>query len=62
MVSSVVGLVLVILSLTKLLVLPLLDLTPIAIAVVVYVVVSLLDKNKDPQMLAEFDVYRKLPD
>lgn len=44
-VSSVVGLVLVVLSLTKILVLPLLDLTPIAIAVVVYVVVSLLDKE-----------------
>ena len=44
-VSSVVGLVLVVLSLTKILVLPLLDLPPIAIAVVVYVVVSLLDKE-----------------
>ena len=44
-VSSVVGLVLVILSLSKILVLPLLDLTPIAIAVVVYMVVSLLDKE-----------------
>lgn len=44
-VSSVVGLVLVVLSLTKILVLPLLDLTPIAVAVVVYVVVSLLDKE-----------------
>ena len=44
-VSSVVGLVLVVLSLTKILVLPLLDLTPIAIAVVVYVVVCLLDKE-----------------
>ena len=44
-VSSVVGLVLVVLSLTNILVLPLLDLTPIAVAVVVYVVVSLLDKE-----------------
>ena len=44
-VSSVVGLVLVVLSLTKILVLPQLDLTPIAITVVVYVVVSLLDKE-----------------
>ena len=43
--SSVVGLVLVVLSLTKILVLPLLDLTPVAIALVVYVVVSLLDKE-----------------
>lgn len=32
------------------------------LCLVVTVVVSLLDKNKDPQMLAEFDVYRKLPD
>ena len=44
-VSSVVGLVLVILSLTKILVLPLLDLTPVVIALVIYVVVSLLDKE-----------------
>ena len=44
-VSSVVGLVLVVLSLTNILVLPLLDLTPIAVAVVVYVVVSRLDKE-----------------
>ena len=43
--SSIVGLVLVILSMTKILVLPLLDLTPIAIAIVVYVVVSLTDKS-----------------
>lgn len=32
------------------------------LCLVVTVVVSLLDKNKDPQMLAEFDAYRKLPD
>ena len=43
--SSVVGLILVVLSLTKILVLPLLDLTPVAIALVVYVVVSLLDRE-----------------
>lgn len=32
------------------------------LCLVVMVVVSLLDKNKDPEMLAEFDAYRKLPD
>lgn len=32
------------------------------LCLVVTVVVSLLDKNKDPEMLAEFDAYRKLPD
>lgn len=43
--SSIVGLVLVILSLSNVLVLPLLDLTPVVIATVVYVVVSLTDKS-----------------
>ncbi|MBQ8560527.1 MAG: sodium:proline symporter, partial [Spirochaetaceae bacterium] len=32
------------------------------LCLVATVVVSLLDKNKDSQMLAEFDAYRKLPD
>lgn len=44
-VSSMVGLVLVILSLTNILALPLLDLTPIAVAIVIYIVVSLTDKE-----------------
>lgn len=44
-VSSVVGLVLVVLSLTKILVLPLLDLTPVVIALVIYIVVSLTDRE-----------------
>ena len=54
--SSVVGLILVTLSLTKILVLPLLDLTPIVIAVVIYVIVSLLDKEgqkKNQERLAK---------
>ena len=54
--SSVIGLILVTLSLTKLLVLPLLDFTPIIIAVVVYVIVSLLDKEgqkKNQERLAK---------
>lgn len=44
-VSSIAGLVLVVLSLSGILVLPLLDLTPVVIAAVVYVAVSLLDKD-----------------
>lgn len=42
-VSSVVGLILVSLSLSKILVLPLLDLTPVVISLIIYVAVSLLD-------------------
>lgn len=53
-VSSIVGLVLVVLSLTKVLILPLLDLTPVAIAVAVYVVVSLLDKEGQKKNAAYF--------
>lgn len=44
-VSSVAGLLLVSLSLSKILVLPLLDLTPVVISLIIYVAVSLLDKE-----------------
>lgn len=44
--GSVVGLILVTLSLTKILILPLRDLTPVVIAVVIYVIVSLSGKEK----------------
>lgn len=43
--GSVVGLILVTLSLTKILILPLRDLTPVVIAVVIYVIVSLSGKE-----------------